>query len=259
MAYSFHKMNKDILSFDCKNEGNKIILNHYIMKKVNFNKMNGSLPKGYFEITSRSAAKDLNLSKSTISRMMDEFVNIGVIDIVKKSTLGRGSSIYKYITEREGKIMQTNAPLNEPIYKTVDGTFKISDFKDLSSINYPKEKTLKDSKHGTSKRENIKKELNNIYTRVIDYLNNKSNKRFKSNTKKTKTVINARLDEGFVEEDFYKVIDIKCSQWLNSEMEKFIRPETLFSSKFEGYLNEKSIVNDEKLEEIEPYEINFNY
>ena len=224
-----------------------------------FHKMNGNLPKGYFEITSRSAAKDLNLSKSTISRIMDEFVNIGVIDIVKKSTLGRGSSIYKYITEREGKIMQTNAPLNEPIYKTVDGPLKISDFKDLSSMKYPKEKTLKDSKDGTSKREDTKKELNNIYTRVIDYLNNKSNKRFKSNTKKTKTVINARLDEGFVEEDFYKVIDIKCSQWINSEMEKFIRPETLFSSKFEGYLNEKSIVNDEKLEEIEPYEINFNY
>ena len=40
-------------------------------------------------------------------------------------------------------------------------------------------------------------------------------------------------------EDFKKVIDWKVSQWTgNKEMEKYLRPETLFGTKFEGYLNE---------------------
>lgn len=81
----------------------------------------------------------------------------------------------------------------------------------------------------------------NIYTRVITRLNEKASKNFKSATKKTKTSIDARLKEGFVEEDFYKVIDIKCNDWLNNnEMNKFLRPETLFGNKFESYLNQSS-------------------
>ena len=35
------------------------------------------------------------------------------------------------------------------------------------------------------------------------------------------------------------MIDVKCDQWLNTDYQKFLRPETLFGTKFEGYLNEK--------------------
>lgn len=63
-------------------------------------------------------------------------------------------------------------------------------------------------------------------------------------------LIRSRLNEGFVEEDFFKVIDIKSKQWLNTNMEKFLRPETLFSNKFEGYLNEEYIQKD-NLDNIE--------
>jgi hypothetical protein len=35
------------------------------------------------------------------------------------------------------------------------------------------------------------------------------------------------------------VIDNKVSEWKNTEMAKFIRPETLFGTKFESYLNQK--------------------
>lgn len=87
--------------------------------------------------------------------------------------------------------------------------------------------------------ENEKKD--NIYTRVITRLNEKASKNFKSTTQKTKTSIDARLKEGFVEEDFYKVIDNKCIDWLNNnEMNKFLRPETLFGNKFESYLNQST-------------------
>ena len=49
-----------------------------------------------------------------------------------------------------------------------------------------------------------------------------------------------RLAEGFTIDDFKKVIDVKCAQWLNDpNMKKYLRPETLFkASHFESYLNE---------------------
>lgn len=87
----------------------------------------------------------------------------------------------------------------------------------------------------------------NIYSRVIEYLNKKANTSFRSTTKKTQQVIKARLDEGFKEDEFYTVIDKKVSEWLTDEkMSKFLRPETLFGTKFESYLNQKSNEKEDK-------------
>ena len=83
----------------------------------------------------------------------------------------------------------------------------------------------------------------NIYSSIINYLNKQANTRYRVNNKKTKTLIKARLNEGFTEDDFYKVIDIKVNEWANTDMNKYLRPETLFSPKFEGYLNQKEVKN----------------
>ena len=77
-----------------------------------------------------------------------------------------------------------------------------------------------------------------IYKEIIDYLNLKTNKSFKTNTKDTQKHIQARLKEGFKIDDFKKVIDNKTSKWLNTDMEQYLRPTTLFGTKFESYLNE---------------------
>lgn len=76
------------------------------------------------------------------------------------------------------------------------------------------------------------------YKDIIDYLNLKTNKKYKSTSTKTKEIISTRWNESFTLEDFIKVIDIKSIEWLSTDMEKFLRPETLFSNKFEGYLNQ---------------------
>lgn len=77
------------------------------------------------------------------------------------------------------------------------------------------------------------------YRDVIDYLNQQTGKHYKSTTKKNKTVIRARSDEGFNLDDFKKVIDNKVAEWKGTDMEKYLRPETLFGTKFEGYLNQQ--------------------
>ncbi len=83
-----------------------------------------------------------------------------------------------------------------------------------------------------------------IIISVINYLNEKADKNYKSTTQKTKSLINARIKEGFTLDDFKKVIDTKTQQWkLSVDMNRYLRPETLFGNKFESYLQEKNIDN----------------
>lgn len=77
------------------------------------------------------------------------------------------------------------------------------------------------------------------YKEIIDYLNLKSGSNYKYTSQKTKDLIKARINNGFTIEDFKKVIDKKSQEWLGTDFEKFLRPETLFGNKFEGYLNQK--------------------
>ena len=79
------------------------------------------------------------------------------------------------------------------------------------------------------------------YVEIIDYLNLKTKSHYKYNTNKTRGCIKARWQEGFRLDDFKKVIDNKSKEWLGDpKYENYLRPETLFGNKFEGYLNSKS-------------------
>ncbi len=84
-----------------------------------------------------------------------------------------------------------------------------------------------------------RKEPNIPYGEIIGYLNKCSGKAFKASSSETKRFINARWKDGFRLADFVAVIDRKCSTWLNDpRFVDFLRPQTLFGTKFEGYLNE---------------------
>lgn len=100
-------------------------------------------------------------------------------------------------------------------------------------------RTTKEQQKNTNNNGNNENKKD-IYTLIINYLNLKTKKAFKDDAKKTIDFIDKRLSEDFTLEDFKKVIDNKTSQWLNTDMQKFLRPETLFGNKFEGYLNEKT-------------------
>lgn len=96
---------------------------------------------------------------------------------------------------------------------------------------------------------NINKHTDEI-KEIISYLNEKTGSKYRPNTDATKKHINARLDEGFTVEDFKTVIDTKVSEWIgDKKMQKFLRPQTLFGTKFESYLNQLSPSKKEKVEE----------
>jgi uncharacterized phage protein (TIGR02220 family) len=72
---------------------------------------------------------------------------------------------------------------------------------------------------------------------IVEYLNRKTGKNFKYSTDATQTKIRARIREGFTKEDFFAVIDNRCAEWKTDEvMSVYLRPETLFGTKFESYL-----------------------
>lgn len=77
------------------------------------------------------------------------------------------------------------------------------------------------------------------YEKIIDYLNRKTNSHYRPTSKATRRLIKARYNEGFTDIDFKKVIDKKCAEWLqDGNMVQYLRPETLFGTKFEAYLNQ---------------------
>lgn len=76
------------------------------------------------------------------------------------------------------------------------------------------------------------------FSAIIDYLNEKAGTHYRAGTSKTKELIRARWREGFRLDDFKRVIDVKCAEWLGTDFEKYLCPETLFGTKFEKYANQ---------------------
>lgn len=84
------------------------------------------------------------------------------------------------------------------------------------------------------------KELD-IYKDIVLYLNERANKNYKYTSKATQKLIKTRINEGFNLQNFKQVIDNKVSSWKDDpKMNIYLRPNTLFGSKFESYLNEKA-------------------
>jgi len=74
---------------------------------------------------------------------------------------------------------------------------------------------------------------------IVAFLNLTIGTSYRASSKKTISFINARLKDGFTLEDFKVVITKKATEWANRpDMAPYLRPETLFGPKFEGYLNQ---------------------
>lgn len=159
--------------------------------------------------------------KETLKNIPEGVYNAGLQ--ADKNILGK---VYKYTKEGikniSGEVYTKNTIKKTYIKKNIDS----SDSSELVK-NFYNEKE--------DKKEEPKKQIKEI----VNYLNSKTNKNFRSTTANTIKLIKNRLNEGYVIDDFKKVIDIKTKEWFNNDFEKYLRPITLFGSKFESYLNEK--------------------
>lgn len=103
------------------------------------------------------------------------------------------------------------------------------------------------SQHSIGKDSIGKDSIDNIpYKQIIDYLNSKTGKNYRANIQKNKALIKARWSEGYQLDDFKQVIDNMVKNWHGTEYAKYLRPETLFGTKFDGYLNQGNVAKREK-------------
>lgn len=112
----------------------------------------------------------------------------------------------------------------------------------LGDVGYVKPKAKKTEQTETKKETQVVSEA----VEIIEYLNQVTGKNFKAKSKNAQRHISARLKEGYALDDFKRVIDVKSQKWMGTSMEQFMRPETLFGSKFDGYLNESGIQNEQQ-------------
>lgn len=177
----------------------------------------------------------VNLTYKMVYGDIKKMCKSGYIEVIRKASKGTAPT-YKIIkSKQEGNQRETKG------YQRETKTEHLQAFEGYGGY----QRETKGYQRATNSKD---KDKDNIYSRVITQLNKQASKNFKSTTKKTIACIDARLNEGFTEDDFYKVINIKCNSWLHdAEMNKYLRPETLFGNKFESYLNESFIENEKKV------------
>ena len=166
--------------------------------------------------------KRLELTTQKVRTILKKFEKEGYIQFLTSGSKGKESTLKIVLKDKLFDQQQSN-------------NYSTNKSEQLQGFKGDKQQQSNNNLTILSKK---KEKNNNIYSLGIDYLNRKANTNYKSSTKNTQSYINARVSEGFTVEDFKKVIDSKSKEWMNTDFEKYLRPATLFGTKFENYLNE---------------------
>lgn len=179
-------------------------------------------------------SKFFSLSKNRCSEIIKSLEKKGYIKIdyiYQEGSKAISRRVIRCVRNIDGGIRN----IDNPIRKTEEGYSENREDNNTSFSN---------TFSNTSNKKDIVEQSSTTplpYEEIVQYLNQKTNKNFKHTSKVTQRHIKARLAEGFTVNDFKQVIDNKCSDWLRDQkMKEYLRPETLFGTKFESYLNSKT-------------------
>lgn len=210
---------------------------------------------GVCKISNKTIANEMGYSEDCIKNLLNRFITTHkLIDYDKEN--------YEILIINWYKFNWSSSPKLKTYIEKVLPSIKTERFKryitdllkeideygiDRVSMGYQYPSNTNTNSNSITKNSNKKinqtkknKETSNYYKEIIDFLNEKINARYKYSSKATQEKIKARLNEGFTVEDFKNVISKKVDDWFNDEkMCRYLRPETLFGTKFESYLNEK--------------------
>ena len=194
-------------------------------------------------------ARKLGISGRQVMRALQILEDWNVIR--KEKTNGKGNR-YWLIDKKHWK--QTGAPqtpvTNSHRCQTVTGDSQAptSDCQSrvLVTNSHPKDSHIRIQNKGKNiytpfppKSEEMSEDI--PYEDIISFLNLKTGSAYGHERQKTRGLIKALWREGFRVEDFRKVIGNMAAAWgRDPKLRNYLRPETLFSSKFESYLNWKN-------------------
>lgn len=221
--------------------------------------------EGYFETLKEELALKLDVSEDDISMTIAYFTQCGLIQIDedKNAELTQAKALVQQETNHAAYMRSYRKEQQE---KEKNLTLLSNNFTTLSTCKTEKEidKELElelklDKEYIVEQNFPTEQSSEYIFPKWLDensikdlektknkelwipivYLNQVANKRYKF-VDKTKKFLLARFNEGYTLEDFKQVIDVKTEEWKdNPEFFKYLRPETLFGSKFDSYLNQK--------------------
>lgn len=209
---------------------------------------------GIYELPKRIIETETGYNRETVEKLLQRFVDYKKIEYndptkeiyINNWAKHNWNNSPKIVTRVEKELSEIkHLPFVEKYLKTVD-TIKSDDVSiqyqypmDTKEKDKDKEKDKEKDKDYLSDSPN-QDDASIPYLEIVSYLNKKCITRFRDSSSKTRTLIRARFKEGFTLPDFFKVIDIKTEEWLkDSQMNQYLRPETLFGTKFESYLNQK--------------------
>lgn len=197
----------------------------------------GVFMMGKIAYTDKMLATIFRMKEATVTMALNTFEQFGMVEIVDGVITIPNWGKHQSLDQLEAKKEYMRTYMSEYRAKQKLLTSGMPDSKTNCKTN-SKTNVRQADKEGDSESESDSEK--ETYNTIVSYLNEKAGTKYKPGTEKTRRVIHARLAEGFTLEDFRTVIDKKCAEWLgNDKMEQYLRPETLFGTKFEGYLNAK--------------------
>ena len=227
--------------------------------------------EGYFDNLVQELALKLDVSEDDINMTVAYFTKCGLIQIDDDghATLSQAKAMVESETnwakyKRDQRKNSQNVPKLEnvqkletvsnscPTEKEIDKELELELKLDKEYIVEQNSPTEQSSEYifpewlDENSIKDLEKTKNKELWIPIVYLNQVANKRYKF-VDKTKKFLLARFNEGYTLEDFKQVIDVKTEEWKdNPEFFKYLRPETLFGSKFDSYLNQKPKISKSK-------------
>lgn len=186
---------------------------------------------GFFYKTYDEWEQEICLTKRQVRYSTDKLKELGIVETKIKKAHGAPTVHYKL--DYDKLVVSIMTKCHFPTEQNVTNE------NDKMSHSLT-ENTTEITTENTILKDNVADAPALPFEKIINYLNEQAGTLYRHTTKKTQNLIRARYNENFTIADFKKVIDIKVAEWLKDpEMNQYLRPETLFGTKFESYLNQK--------------------
>lgn len=184
---------------------------------------------GAFFMGTEELARRRRCSEQTVYNCLNELEKLGYIKR-EKVTNDKGRTIGRKILLGDG--LKSTLGMGSNTFEGVGKTH-------LTQIEqYNRSINNKDNNKENSNKSNSNNKYNFDYKKFFDFFKETTGKRYTA-TNNNKKLINARLNEGATKQDFYLITKHKAIQWKDNDMNKWLKPSTLFIPKhFEDYLNE---------------------
>ena len=207
----------------------------------------------YYWVSYEGVLKELpmlNMKKYTVQSRFFKLRDLGILThiVVRQggtySYFGIGENYKELITRDKDKNDEgSSSSVNEEACNSEENFCSVDENAHKENKNARGHGFKSDTNNPSTKDPSIKNIKNTVFFQktafeIIEYLNLKTGKNFKSTTKATTRLIKARLNEGFSVEDFKTVIDNMKSRWTGTKFQQYLAPTTLFGNKFETYLNQ---------------------